>query len=202
MYNKTLHILHISHYQFICIQVKALPNTPKPSDAFKKVVLSLIMNVDWFQPYKHTRHSVGAIYLSINNLPRHLRYKPCNILLTGLIPGPREPKDINPFIGPIVDELKAFLTGQEVDGYFVQAFLTCTSNDNPAARKLCGFSSHVSYNGCYRCTKVFPSNGFGKGVDSSGYNFSDWAPKRKESVLEAGDKYLQVCALVHMYVHA
>ena len=179
MYNKTLHILHISHYQFICIQVKALPNTPKPSDAFKKVVLSLIMNVDWFQPYKHTRHSVGAIYLSINNLPRHLRYKPCNILLTGLIPGPREPKDINPFIGPIVDELKAFLTGQEVDGYFVQAFLTCTSNDNPAARKLCGFSSHVSYNGCYRCTKVFPSNGFGKGVDSSGYDFSDWAPNER-----------------------
>ena len=26
-------------------------------------------------------------------------------------------------------------------------------------------------------------------------------PKQKKSVLEAGDKYLQVCGLVHMYIH-
>lgn len=29
------------------------------------------MNVDWFNPFIHTQHSEGAIYLSILNLPRH-----------------------------------------------------------------------------------------------------------------------------------
>ena len=27
-------------------------------------------NVDWFQPFQHTQHSEGAIYLSVLNLPR------------------------------------------------------------------------------------------------------------------------------------
>ena len=28
------------------------------------------LNVDWFQPFKHTTHSTGVIYLAIQNLPR------------------------------------------------------------------------------------------------------------------------------------
>ena len=35
--------------------------------------LGLMINVDWFQPYKHINYSVGAIYVVILNLPRHLR---------------------------------------------------------------------------------------------------------------------------------
>lgn len=36
---------------------------------------ALTLNVDWFQPYSHTMSSVGVIYLSIMNLPRHKWYK-------------------------------------------------------------------------------------------------------------------------------
>ncbi len=32
------------------------------------------LNVDWFNPFKHTQHSEGAIYLSVLNLPRTERY--------------------------------------------------------------------------------------------------------------------------------
>ncbi len=32
----------------------------------------LTLNVDWFQPFTHTQYSVGAMYLSIQNLPRNL----------------------------------------------------------------------------------------------------------------------------------
>lgn len=54
------------------------------------------MNMDWFNPYKHTIYSTGAIYLAIQNLPRAERYKIENIILVGMIPGPREPeKDIS-----------------------------------------------------------------------------------------------------------
>ena len=31
---------------------------------------ALMMNVDWFQPFRHSPYSIGAIYLAILNLPR------------------------------------------------------------------------------------------------------------------------------------
>lgn len=36
---------------------------------------ALMLNVDWFQPFKHTHYSVGAIHISILNLPREERFK-------------------------------------------------------------------------------------------------------------------------------
>ena len=41
----------------------------------------LTMNVDWFQPYERSTYSLGAIYLTIQNLPRDVRFKPDNIIL-------------------------------------------------------------------------------------------------------------------------
>ena len=49
------------------------------------------LNVDWFQPFLHTQHSEGAIYLSVLNLPRQKRFLKENIILVGVIPGPKEP---------------------------------------------------------------------------------------------------------------
>lgn len=51
----------------------------------------LTINVDWFQPFSHIEYSVGAIYLTIQNLPRNERYKEENIILVGVLPGPSEP---------------------------------------------------------------------------------------------------------------
>ena len=58
---------------------------------------AFILNVDWFQPFIHTQTSIGIIYLTVLNLPRYLRYKRENVILVGIIPGPREPKSINSF---------------------------------------------------------------------------------------------------------
>ena len=30
----------------------------------------LALNIDWFNPYKHTQYTIGAVYLTILNLPR------------------------------------------------------------------------------------------------------------------------------------
>lgn len=61
--------------------------------------LGIMLNVDWFQPFKHTTYSVGAVYLTIMNLPRSVRFKRKNVILVGILPGPSEPKrDIN---GPL-----------------------------------------------------------------------------------------------------
>ena len=72
-----------------------LPETYLKSDD-SILPLCLALNVDWFQPFKHTQYSVGALYLTVLNLPRALRFKEENIILAGIIPGPKEPPlDIN-----------------------------------------------------------------------------------------------------------
>ena len=58
--------------------------------------LGVMLNVDWFQPYKHTNHSCGVIYLVLMNLAWEERFKPENVIMIGIIPGPKVPKgDIN-----------------------------------------------------------------------------------------------------------
>ena len=41
---------------------------------------ALHLNVDWFQPFEHTQHSEGAVYLTVLNLPRKERYHPENVM--------------------------------------------------------------------------------------------------------------------------
>ena len=66
-----------------------------------------MINVDWFQPYKHVQYSVCAIYLIVLNLPCNLRHRKENIILVGIIPGPYEPSlCINSFLEPLVIDLK------------------------------------------------------------------------------------------------
>ena len=73
---------------------------------------ALCLNVDWFQPFKHTQYSCGALYLTILNLPRSERYSTENVILLGVIPGPREPEfTINTFLQPFVEELLELWSG-------------------------------------------------------------------------------------------
>lgn len=68
--------------------------------------LCFLLNVDWFQPFKHLSYSIGVVYLVILNLPRSVRFKLENFIIFGIIPGPKEPKDcINTFLGPMVHKL-------------------------------------------------------------------------------------------------
>ena len=52
------------------------------------------------------KYSVGVIYLVILNLPREERYKLENIIVVGIIPGPKEPKkNVNSFLVPLMEDL-------------------------------------------------------------------------------------------------
>lgn len=115
----------------------------------------LMLNVDWFNPYKHIQYSVGALYVSIINLPRELRYRPENIIIVGLIPGPREPQhNINSFLRPLVSELLDFFEGvpmsiyNEGETHIIRCLLLCVACDIPASRKVCGFLGHMANFGC------------------------------------------------------
>lgn len=117
--------------------------------------LGVMLNVDWFQPYKHTNHSCGVIYLVLMNLPREERFKTENVILVGIIPGPKEPKgDISSFLKPLVDELIDFWDGVIIEvsclpGSMLKlrVALLALCCDVPATRKCGGFAGHSAAKG-------------------------------------------------------
>ena len=72
-----------------------------------EVHIGFALNLDWFNPCKHIQYAVGVIYLTILNLPRHIRFHEENTFVVGIIPGPHEPSvnEIHQYIKPLVDEL-------------------------------------------------------------------------------------------------
>ena len=105
------------------------------------------LNLDWFNPFKHAKYSIGGIYLVCLNLPRSERFKRKNVILVGIIPAMKHEPSTNTFLKPLVQEL---IEGWE-DGYFLMShespnraeqyrfallFVGC---DIPACRKLCWF---------------------------------------------------------------
>ena len=100
--------------------------------------------MDWFNPCKHIQYSVGVIYLTILNLPRHIRFHEENTFVVGIIPGPHEPNvdEIHKYIEPLVDELLQLWAGQVIQspnypiGRIYRAALIMVSCDTPAAQKV------------------------------------------------------------------
>ena len=117
--------------------------------------IALIINVDWFKPFKRSEYKIGRIYMNVLNLPRTDRYKRKWTMLIGLIPGPSEPKQsINSFLKPLVDDLIELWNGVPLDsdtGRVIKGALIAVSCDIPAARKVCQFLGHKANKGCSRC---------------------------------------------------
>ena len=139
----------------------------------------MTLNVDWFQPFLHTQYSVGAMYLTIQNLPRDIRCKEENVILVGVLPGPSEPKLVmNSYLSPLVEELKqgwkgfSVLTSEGVQ-VNIRVALSCIACDIPATRKVCGFIGHHASLACNKCFKKFPVQ-FASSTDYSGYDRSTW----------------------------
>ena len=143
-------------------------------------ILGILMNVDWFQPFKHVSYSVGIIYAVIINLPRSIRYANENIIFIGIIPGPKElSKHINSYLGPFVSELLELYDGlwftTPTGKQFIKCVLIGLSSDIPATRKAAGFVGHNATKAYSRCLKDFPK--VGDSIDCSGFDRDSW-PKR------------------------
>ena len=97
---------------------------------------ALSLNVDWFQPFKHTSYSVGAVYIVVQTLPGSERFLAENMILVGVIPGPHEPHiPINTHLQPLVDDLLKLWSG---------VTMKSTSQTSVLARAAC-FASHVIF---------------------------------------------------------
>ena len=125
---------------------------------FGENTFGLMLNVDWYQPYKYSPYSIGVMYLVVMNLPRFERYRRKNLILVGIIPGPNEPSlTINSYLSPLVDELNKLWEGVQIKlsngEKIVHAALLCTGCDIPAGKKVCGFKGFGTSRGCNRCFK-------------------------------------------------
>ena len=162
---------------------------------------ALMLNLDWFQPFDHTNDSVGVLYMTVLNLPRHERFRRENVLLIGIIPAlGKEPSDVNSFLEPVVKELKELQKGvrmhtSESPRYkvTVRALLLCAACDIPAARKLCGFKGHNANYGCSRCLKFFPGDLGSK--DYSGFDRDSWTPRNIHSHRQKATEIKDACSM-------
>ncbi|PPQ96460.1 hypothetical protein CVT26_010514 [Gymnopilus dilepis] len=123
------------------------------------------LGFDFFNPLSNKQSgkkvSCGVISLVCLNLPIHLRYKPENMFLAGIIPGPKEPPldASNHYLTPIVDELVEFWkpgvrfsqTVKCPEGRLIMCALILVICDLPAARKISGFASYNSEHFCNVC---------------------------------------------------
>ena len=114
--------------------------------------IGVLANLDWFNPFKRTEYSMGVLYLVFINIPRSQRFKWKNIIILGIIPGPKEPSlTINSYLRPHIDELLKFWDGvvmieNKVPTLYKIALIG-SSSDVPASRKFNGFMAHNANKG-------------------------------------------------------
>ena len=127
------------------------PSVPFLSDPNN---IALLLNVDWFKPFKRSECKVSAIMMTVLNLPREERFKEEWTMVLGVIPGPTEPKrNINTFLKPLVDDLIPLWDGLPLHpvGRNIKAALLGISADMPAMKKVTRFLGHKADYGCSRC---------------------------------------------------
>jgi hypothetical protein len=129
--------------------------------------LLFTISIDWMNPYgvkaAGVSASVGVIALCCVNLPIEIRYKPENLVLAGIIPGPKEPPldTINYFLEPLIDDfLTLWHRGTQpvssslettTPGPIVRAALLALVTDMPASKKVAGNLSHWADKFCSLC---------------------------------------------------
>ena len=120
--------------------------------------LSLALCADGVNPFhgNHVQYSMCPIVLALLNLPRHIRYRFSNLLLVGIIPGPKEPTNMNIYVNVLVDELKELRTKQVYDAHSKESFnlkaeIFSYVLDYPGIGKLFHTMGSGAYQGCFWC---------------------------------------------------
>lgn len=135
---------------------------PLPPDN-TELRIALTQGVDWFSYLRSLiapSHSSGPMTFNIANFEPHIKYRTSNVLLGGILPGPKEQTgdQVQFYQKVFVNELlRLYYIGFTIrtkrypDGRLVRVVLVCVICDKPAAVKLGGFGSHSHTFFCHRC---------------------------------------------------
>jgi hypothetical protein len=142
--------------------------------------LGLAFCADGINPFGRSAHSTWPLMLSVLNFPPHLRTRPDMLILLGLIPGPRTPKNINIYITCFSNELLAYgeLGISTYDAFkrehFLLKFLVLQLiADYPAASKVLCMKGSGAIRGCHHCTVL----GVKEGRQATTYgDYRRWLP--------------------------
>ncbi|VDB89959.1 unnamed protein product [Peniophora sp. CBMAI 1063] len=179
-----------------------LPDPLKPGSSFftssrdgGEVHLAFALSLDGFNPRGRReggkKCSSTEISLVCLNLPPNIRFKDENMILIGIVPGPKEPslEQINFVLRPLVDDLlELWTTGvflsqtPEVPrGRRVRAALVPLVADMPAAQQAGGFAGFRSKHFCTICHL--------HKRDINNLDKSTWAPRDNASHRQTAEQW-------------
>ncbi|GBE78040.1 hypothetical protein SCP_0109220 [Sparassis crispa] len=158
--------------------------------------IGLSWAIDWFS-YRRSlispSHSSCPTSFSISNLPPEYRYRTSNLMLTSILPGPKEQTgdQVQRFIRPIVSDLLRLWkdgivvkTPSSPEGRRVHVALLAVVCDKPAAHKIGGFGSHSH---TYPCTQDWITKqdiGTPKAFEKNAFE-----PRTDKKQRELGERY-------------
>lgn len=122
--------------------------------------LALGLSHDGIQLFKIGDFEVTPILITVFNFRREHRYDSKHQIVVGIIPGPSQPKDLNSFMVPVVDELKLLETGilawdaARKEEFILKANLVMLQADSPAMNKVINFVGFQGYAFCSHCLQI------------------------------------------------
>lgn len=101
---------------------------------------------------------VWPIVLVNYSLPPEFRYHEENLIIAGVIPGPKEPKNLNSFLYPLVEEFSLLQTGVDdvfnahtIEKFTLRAHICLVGADQKGREKIMGTCGVPSYAYCPYC---------------------------------------------------
>lgn len=120
--------------------------------------IALGISFDGFCPFKHRKQTCWPIIAFNYNLPPEERFHLDNILCLGVIPGPKQAKDTDSFLWPLVDEMLVLARGITAfdslagESFILHAYIILAFGDIPAVAKLMWMKGHNGRRPCRMCT--------------------------------------------------
>lgn len=152
--------------------------------------LAFSLSVDGFNTEGLRKRGASSsshiISLACLNLPYSIRYKPENMFLAGIIPGPHSPTEteLNHYLTPLVDDMEASWkngvfysrTALHPEGRIVRNAIVFSVCDIPGARTLAGLAHHKhNTHFCSICnSKQRPNIGHQKDVHAMRRHAEQW----------------------------
>ncbi|PPQ79322.1 hypothetical protein CVT26_001092, partial [Gymnopilus dilepis] len=171
------------------------------SGASGRYVFSL--SVDFFNPYTNKqagkKFSVGVLSIACLNLPVSIRYKPENMFLAGIIPGPKEPPltVINHYLSPLITEFLQFWnpgmqfskTFRYPEGRHILCALVLVVCDLLATRKVIASGQHNHEHFCNLCFCTRSAHGY-RNTD-----YHNWERRTHAEWSKAAEEWLACATL-------